>query len=65
MSFTIETEQSIKISFLHANIIVKGVNLQQVSIENQLLVVRTLILLANIYKIGIIYTFVNRCFRIC
>ena len=65
MSFTIETEQSIKISFLHANIIVKGVNLQQVSIENQPLVVRTLILLANIYKIGIIYTFVNRCFRIC
>ena len=65
MSFTIETEQSIKISFLYVNIIVNMVNLQQVSIENQLLVVRILILLANIYKIGIIYTFVNRCFRIC
>ena len=65
MSFTIETEQSIKISFLYVNIIVNMVNLQQVSIENQLLVVRMLILLANIYKIGIIYTFVNRCFRIC
>ena len=65
MSFTIETEQSIKISFLYVNIIVNMVNLQQVSIENQLLVVRILILLANIYKIGIIYTFVNRCFRTC
>ena len=47
---------------------VDRVNLQQVSIKNPLSVVYTLILmvfLPDTYKIGLIYTFVNRCFRIC
>ena len=68
MSFTIETEQSNKISFLDVHVFREQGNLQKVSIENQLLVVYTPILivfLPSTYKIGMIYTFVNRCFRIC
>ena len=44
ISFTIETEQNNKISFL--DLILNKVILQQVSIENQLLVVHTPILIA-------------------
>ena len=45
MSFTIETEQNNKISFLDVHVFREQGNLQKVSIENQLLVVYTPILI--------------------
>ena len=69
MSFTIETEQNNKISFPDVNVIREQGKFVTMSIENQLLVTYTPILIAfflpDSYKIAMIYTLMNRCFRTC
>ena len=68
MSFTIETEQNNKISFLDVNVIrVQGKFTTSVYRKTTFCGVCTHFdsFLPNTYKIGMICTLVNSCFRIC
>ena len=68
MTFTVATEQSNKISFLDVSIICEeGKFITSVYRKSTFSGVCTHFdsLLPDTYKIGIIYTLVNRCFRIC
>ena len=68
MTFTVATEQSNKISFLDVSIICEeGKFITSVYRKSTFSGVCTRFdsLLPDTYKIGIIYTLVNRCFRIC
>ena len=68
MSFTIETEQENKISFLDVNVIHEhGEFITSVYQKPTFSAVYTHFdsFLPDTYKIGMIYTLANRCFRIC
>ena len=68
MSFTIETEQNSKISFLDVNVICEqGKFITSVYRKPTFRVVYIHFdsFLPDTYKIGMIYTLVNRCFQIC
>ena len=68
MSFTIETEQTNKISFLDIHVIrEQGKFTTTVYWKPTFSGACTYFdrFLPNTYKTGVIYTFVNRCFRIC
>ena len=68
MSFTIETEQKNKISFLDVNVIrEQGEFITSVYRKSTFSGVYTHLdsFLPDTYKIGMIYTLANRCFRIC
>ena len=68
MSFTIETEQKNKISFLEVNLILEhGEFITSIYRKPTFSGVCTHfdIFLPDTYKIGMIYTLANRCFRIC
>ena len=68
MSFTIETEENNKISFLNVNVFCgQGKFTASVYQKSTFSGVYTHFdsFLPDTYKIGLIYTFVNRCFRIC
>ena len=68
MSFTIETKQNNKISFLDVNVIrEQGKFITNVYRKPSFCGVYTHFdsFISDTYKIGMIYTLVNRCFRIC
>ena len=68
MSFTIETEQENKISFLDVNVIrEQGEFITSVYRKPTFSGVYTQFdsFLPDTYKIGMVYTLANRCFRIC
>ena len=68
MSFTIETEHNKKMSFLDFNVICEQVKFATNAYRKPSfsgVYTHFDSFLPNTYKIGMIYTLVNRCFRIC
>ena len=68
MSFNIEIEQNNEISFLNVNVIPQDGKFTTSVYRKPTfsgLYTHFGSFLPNIYKIGMIYTLVNRCFRIC
>ena len=68
MSFPIETERNSKVLFLDDNVICEQgkftVNIYQ-KLTFSCVCTHFDSFLANTYKIGMIYTSMNKCFRIC
>ena len=67
MSFTIETKQNNKISFLDVNVIWQQGKFVTSVYQKPTSGVYTHFysFLPDTYKIGMIYTLINRCFQIC